>query len=235
MTKRSPFRYFKTSPEIIRLAVRVYVCFPISHRNVEDLPHERGIDMGHDSIRFRWNGFGPLSASEIRQKRVSRMWCHLNWRRHLDEVFVKVNGGRHCLWRAVDHEGEVLESYVSKRHDRTAALSFLKKAMKRSGKPEVIVTYKLRSYGAAMQVIGNSARQKTDRWKNNRAENSHLPFRRRERAMHSFRPMQNLQKFLFVHASIFNHFNQDRSLSKRCHFKLNRTVALAAWRGLSTA
>lgn len=107
--------------------------------------------------------------------------------------------------------------------------------MKRSGKPEVIVTDKLRSYGAAMQVIGNSARQKTGRWKNNRAENSHLPFRRRERAMHSFRRMQNLQKFLFVHASIFNHFNQDRSLSKRCLFKLNRTVALAAWRGLSTA
>lgn len=163
------------------------------------------------------------------------MRCHSNWRWHLDEVFVKINGERHYLWRAVDHEGEVLESYVTKRRDRTAALKFMKKAMKRYGNPEVVVTDKLRSYGAAMKVIGNVTRQETGRWKNNRAENSHLPFRRRERAMHRFRRMRSLQKFVFIHASVSNHFNQGRSLSQRCHFKLNRTAALAEWRGLCAA
>ena len=235
MKKRSPFRYFKTSPEIIRLAVMLYVRFPLSLRNVEDLLHERGIDVSHETIRFWWNRFGPMFAAEIRRKRIGGMRCYSNWQWHLDEVFVKINGERHYLWRAVDHEGEVLESYVTKRRDRVAAHKFLKKAMKRHGQPEIVVTDKLRSYGAAMKGIGNAARQQTGRWKNNRAENSHLPFRRRERAMHRFRRMRSLQKFVSVYASVFNHFNQDRSLSKREHFKLNRNAALAEWRGLCAA
>ena len=115
------------------------------------------------------------------------MRAYSNWQWHLDGVFVKINGEMHYLWRAVDHEGEVLESYVSKRRDRKAALKSLKKAMKSYGQPEVVVTDKLRSYGAAMKVIGNADRQETGRWVNNRAENSHLPFRRRERAMLRFR------------------------------------------------
>ncbi|CUH65120.1 Integrase core domain protein [Thalassovita autumnalis] len=208
----------------------MYVRFPLSLRNVEDLLHERGIDVSHETIRFWWNRFGPLFASEIRKRRVYQMRSHSNWRWHLDEVFVKINGEQHYLWRAVDHEGEVLESYVTKRRDRAAAYKFLRKAMKRYGHPEVVVTDKLRSYGAAMKVIGNASRQETGRWKNNRAENSHLPFRRRERAMHRFRRMRSLQKFVSIHASVFNHFNQERSLSKRDHFKLNRAAALAEWR-----
>ena len=207
MTKRSPFRYFKTSPEIIRLAVLMYVRFPLSLLNVEYLLHERGVDVSHETIRFWWNRFGPLFAAEIRRKRASRMRCYSNWQWHTDDVFVKINGVQHYLWRAVDHEGEVLESYVTKRRDRTAALKFLKKAMKRYGQSEVVVTDKLCSYGAAMKVIGNATRQETGRWKNNRAENSHLPFRRRERAMHRFRRMRSLQKFISVHASVLNHFN----------------------------
>ena len=123
----------------------------------------------------------------------------------MDEVFVKINGATHYLWRAVDHEGEVLESYVTKRRDRKAALKFLTKAMKRYGRPEVVVTDKLRSYGAAMKVIGNTDRQETGRWLNNRAENSHLPFRRQERAMLRFRQMRCLQKFAAVHSSVHNH------------------------------
>lgn len=202
---------------------------------MEDLLHERGIDISHETVRFWWNRFGPLFTAEIRKKRASQMRAYSNWQWHLDEIFVKINGETHYLWRAVDHGGEVLESYVTKRRDRTAALKLLKKAMKRYGQPEVIVTDKLRSYGAAMKVIGNVARQETGRWKNNRAENSHLPFRRRERAMHRFRRMRSLQKFVSVHASIFNHFNQDRSLSQRRHFKLNRTAALAEWRCLCAA
>ena len=210
MTKRSPFRYFKTSPEVIRLAVMMYIRFPLSLRNVEDLLHERGIDISHEAVRFWWNRFGPMFAAEIRRNRASRMRTHSNWRWHLDEVFVKINGETHYLWRAVDHEGEVLESYVTKRRDRKAALKFIRKSMKRYGNPAVIVTDKLRSYGAAMKVIGNASRQETGRWQNNRAENSHLPFRRRERAMLRFRQMRSLQKFVAVHSSIHNHFNQER-------------------------
>ncbi len=148
---------------------------------------------------------------------------------------MKINGKTHYLWRVVDDEGEVLESYVTKRRDRRVALKFLRKSMKRCGPPNIIVTDKLRSYGAAMKVIGNAKRQHTGRWLNNRAENSHLPFRRRERAMLRFRQMQSLQKFVTVHASIQNHFNQQRHLYSRNNFKTNRTTALAEWRGLCAA
>ena len=156
MIKPNLFRYFKTSPEIIRLAVMMYVRFPLSLRNVEDLLHERGIDVSHETVRFWWNRFGPIFASEIRRKRSNRMRFHSNWQWLLDEVFVKINGVTHYLWRAVDHEGEVPESYVTKRRDRKAALRFLRKSMKRFGQPHIIVTDKLRSYGAAMKVIGNA-------------------------------------------------------------------------------
>ena len=127
MTKRDPFKYFHSSPEIIRLAVMMYMRFPLSLRNVEDLLHERGIDISHETVRFWWNRFGPVFAAEIRRKRVQQMRWYSNWQWHLDEVFVKIGSERHYLWRAVDHEGEVLESFVTKRRDRNAALKFLKK------------------------------------------------------------------------------------------------------------
>ena len=286
----------------------MYIRFPLSLRNVEDLLHERGIEISHETVRFWWNRFGPMFAADIRKKRVQQLRAHSNWRWHLDEVFVKINGETHYLWRAVDHEGEVLESYVTKRRDRKAALKFLRKSMKRFGKPEIIVTDKppsvvscaaglrwhdplplascgsrrrpeagdrgalwvwesyvtkrrdrkaalkflrksmkrfgkpeiivtdkLRSYGAAMKVIGNADRQETGRWLNNRVENSHQPFRRRERAMLRFRRMRSLQKFASVHSSIHNHFNQERALYSRSNFKLNRAAALAEWRDLCAA
>ena len=231
MIKRSPFRYFKTSPEIIRLAVMYYVRFPLSLRNVEDLLHERGIDISHETVRFWWQRFGPMFASEIKKRRIEGMKSS-RWRWHLDEVFVKIGGKQHYLWRVVDHEGEVLESYVTKKRDKKAALKFLRKAMRKHGNPKVIVTDKLRSYGAALKEIGGIDRQETGRWYNNRAENSHLPFRRRERAMLRFRRMRSLQKFASVHASVSNHFNQQRHLYSRDNFKLNRTAALAEWRQL---
>ena len=210
MTKLNPFWYFRTSPEIIRLAVMMYVRFPLSLRNVEDLLHERGIDISHETVRFWWNRFGPMFAAEIRRKRVEGMRAHSNWQWHLDEVFVKINGETHYLWRAVDHEGEVLESYVTKRRDRKAALKFIRKSMKRFGQPQIIVTDKLKSYGAAMKALGNAGRQETGRWLNNRAENSHLPFRRRERAMQRFRRIRSLQKFAAVHSSVHNHSHGER-------------------------
>ena len=128
-----------------------------------------------------------------------------------------------------------MESYVTKTRDKKAALRFLKKAMRKNGRTEVLVTDKLRSYGAALKELGADARQENGRWLNNRAENSHLPFRRRERAMLRFRHMRSLQKFASVHASVSNHFNQERSLSRRPHFKAKRAAALTEWRGLCAA
>mgnify|MGYP000854729478 FL=1 len=235
MKNHNPFRYFKTSPEIIRLAVMMYVRFPLSLRNVEDLLHERGIDICHETVRYWWNRFGPLFAREIRKKRHHPSPNYANWKWHLDEVFVKINGELHYLWRAVDHEGEVLESIVTKRRDRKAALAFLKKLMKRYGRPQIIITDRLRSYRAAMKIIGNEARQEVGRWKNNRCENSHLPFRRRERAMLKFRLERSLQKFVSIHASVFNHFNKERHLNSRDTFKVQRNAALVEWQQLCAA
>ena len=129
----NPFRYYKTSPDVIRVAVMMYVRFPLSLRQVEDLLHERGIDISYETVRVWWNRFGPMFAAEIRKKRSASMRGSPQWRWHLDEVLVRVNGETHYLWRAVDHEGEVLEAFVTKRRDRKAALRFLKKAMKRYG------------------------------------------------------------------------------------------------------
>ncbi|MEO0548295.1 MAG: IS6 family transposase [Pseudomonadota bacterium] len=232
---KNPFGYFKTSREIIQLAVMMYVRFPLSLRNVEDLLHERGIDICHESVRMWVDRFGPMFAGKIRTKRASHMCQHTKWQWHLDEVFVKTNGVQHYLWRAVDHEGEVLESYVAKTRDKQAAITFLKKAMKRYGNPQVVVTDQLRSYGAAMEEIGNVDRQEVGRHLNNRAENSHLPFRRRERAMSTFRRMSNLQKFVSTHASLHNHFNLDRHTNRRQTFKSQRNAALLEWRALLAA
>ena len=233
MPQRSPFGYFKTSPEIIRLAVMMYVRFPLSLRNVEDLLHERGIEISHETVRFWWNRFGPILASEIRKRRVEGMRSS-GWRWHLDEVFVKINGQQHYLWRAVDHEGEVLENFVTKKRDKKAALKFLKKSLKRHGRAEELGTDRLRSYGAALKELGISDRQETGRWANNRAENSHQPFRRRERVMLRFRRMRSLQKFASVHAAVSKHFNQERHLYSRENFKLKRAMALNEWRQLAS-
>ena len=225
----NPFRYFNSSPEVIRSAVMLYVRYPLSLRQVEDLLFERGIDICHETVRYWWNRFGPLFAAERRIDR--RNWS--NWRWHLDEVFVRINGETHYLWRAVDHEGEVLEVYATKRRDHRAALEFLKRAMKRYGRPASIVTDRLKSYRAAMKVIGNEGCQETRRWLNNRAENSHQPFRRREGAMARFRDIKTLQKFASIHASIYNHFNHQRHLNRRDTFKQARATALAEWRQLA--
>ena len=147
-------------------------------------------------------------------------------------MYVKVNGEMRYLWRVVNHEGEILESYVTKTRDKSAALAFIKRALKRHGSPAAIVTDGLRSYPAAMRDLGNLERQEMGRWKNNRAENSHLPFRRRERAMLRFRRMKTLQKFVSVHANVHNHFNTERHLIDRPTYKLLRSAALAEWRGL---
>jgi putative transposase len=148
---------------------------------------------------------------------------------------VEIKGETHYLSRTMDHEGEVLETFVTKRRDREAALKFLRKSMKRYVQPEVLVTDRLRSYGATMKVVGNIWKQEKGRWLNNRAVNSHLPFRRRERAMLRSRQMRCLQKFADFHSSVHNHFNQEHYLHSRDNFKLNRAAALTEWRGLGAA
>ena len=142
----NPFRYFNSSPEIMRLAVMMYVKYPLSLRNVEDLLSERGIDISHETVRFWWNRFGPMFAAEIRKRRVARMLGCTQWRWHLDEVFVKINGKLRDLWRAIDHEGEVLETVVTTQRDKHAALKFLKRIMKKYGRPKMVVTDGLCSY-----------------------------------------------------------------------------------------
>jgi putative transposase len=174
-----------------------------------------------------------MFAGEIRRKRVQHMRAFTHWKWHLDEVYVKINGEMNYLWRAVDHEGEVMESYVTKTRDKAAALKVIKKAMKRHGGPRAVVTDGLRSYAAAMKVIGNSDRQEMGRWLNNRAENSHQPLRRRERAMARFRRMKTLQKFSAVHAQVHNHFSQERHLVSREIYRQRRSAALAEWRSLA--
>jgi putative transposase len=155
------------------------------------------------------------------------MRAYSNWQRHLDEVFVKINGETHYLWRAVDHEGDVLKCCVTKRRDRKAAFKLARKTMKRHGRSDVFVTDKLPSYGAATKAIGNADRQETGHQLNNRAENSRQPFRRRERAMLRFRPMRGSQGYTAVHASVHTHFNAERHLCSRLNFKLNRAAAIA--------
>jgi putative transposase len=217
----SPFRYFNSSPEVIRLVVLMYVRFPLSLRNVEDLLFERGIDICHETVRMWWNRFGPLFASDIRRQRVSRMRGFRHWRWHMDEMYVKLNG-------------EMVYLYITKTRDKDAALTFMKKALKRHGSPEKVTTDGLRSYRAAMKDLGNADKQEVGRWANNRVENSHLPFRRRERAMLRFRQMKTLQKFASVHAGIHNHFNLERHLIDRQTYKDRRSAALAEWQVLAS-
>jgi putative transposase len=195
-----PFRYFNSSPEVIRLVVMMYVRYPLSLRNVEDLLAERGIDISHETVRFWWNRFGPMFAAEIRKRRVAHMRSYPQWRWHLDEVFVKINE---------------------------------KRIMKKYGRPQKIVTDRLRAYSAAMKEIGAAGRHEVGGRLNNRAENSHQPFRRRERAMQRFRSMKTLQKFSSVHAQVQNHFNQERHLITRQVYKQRRSIALAEWRALA--
>ena len=150
----NPFRYFNSSPEVIRLAVLMYVKYPLSLRNVEDLLAERGIDISHETVRFWWNRFGPMFAAEIRKRRIAHVRGYPQWRWHLDEAFVKVNGKLRYLWRAVDHEGEVFEAVVTAKRDKAAALKFLKRIMKKYGRPRRSSPTGFALIPAAMKEIG---------------------------------------------------------------------------------
>nr|WP_241765249.1 transposase [Hyphomonas beringensis] len=179
--------------------------------------------------------FGTHFAHKTRRRRSERLIQSSQWQWHLDKVFVKIRCQTNRLWRAVDHEGEVLESFVTKTRDKASVLRFMRKAMKRYSNPKVVVTGKCPSYRAARNMIGSERRQETGRHLNNHAENSHLPFRRRERAMSRFRQMRSLQKFASIHSSVYNHFNHRRNIESRARFKSLRDAALLEWRELIAA
>ncbi len=218
-------------PAIIRHAVWLYLRFSLSYRDVEDLLAERGVDVSYETVR-RWVlKFGVLFARELRQRRprTSSQW-------HLDEVVVVIGGKRFFLWRAVDDEGEVLDLLVQRRRDKTAAVTFLRKLLKKQGyAPDVIVTDKLRSYGAAKAQIGLSARHKQGLRQNNRAENSHQPTRRRERKMQRFKSPGAAQRFLAAHAAVYNTFNLQRHLISRRTLRLFRANAMKQWQAATAA
>ena len=218
-------------PDIIRHAVWLYLRFTLSFRDVEDLLAERGLDVSYETVR-RWVlKFGPLFAQELRRRRhrPTAQW-------HLDEMAVRIGGRQFWLSRVVDDEGEVLDLLVQRRRDAKAAAKLMRKLLKKQGfAPKTLVTDRLRSYGAAKAQLGLSARHEQGLRKNNRAENSHLPVRRRERKMQRFKSPGSAQRFLSVHAAVQNTFNIQRHLVSRATLRALRGEALQNWRAATTA
>ena len=216
-------------PVVIRHAVWLYARFTLSYRDVEDLLAERGLDVSYETVR-RWVlKFGPWFARELRRRRPRPPG-------HLDEMAVMIAGRRFWLWRAVDDEGEVLDLLVQRWRDKAAAVKLMRKLLKKQGfAPDVLVTDKLRSYGAAKSAMGLSARHEQGLRMNNRAENSHQPTRRRERKMQRFKSAGSAQRFLSVHAAVQNAFNIQRHLTSRHTFRVLRDEALRTWRAATAA
>ena len=212
-------------PSVIQHSVWLYLRFTLSYRDVEELLVERGLDVSYETIR-RWVlKFGTTFARRLRRRRPrpSSRW-------HLDEMVVRIGGKRMYLWRAVDDEGEVLDVLVQRRRDKSAARKLMRKLLKKHGfAPTVIVTDKLRSYASAFRDIGLSARHEQGLRKNNRAENSHLPVRRRERKLQRFKSPGSAQRFLSSHAAVYNTFNLQRHLISRRTLRIFRAEATDQW------
>jgi putative transposase len=200
--------------------------FTLSFRDVEDLLAERGIAVSYETAR-RWvNHFGPIVATELRRRRPRP---HSVW--HLDEVYLKIDGQMVYLWRAVDAEGEVLDVLVQSKRNKHAALKLMRKLLRKYAVvPERLVTDELRSYGAATLALGIDHLHDRGRWKNNRAENSHQPTRRRERKMQRFKSAGSAQKFLSIHAAAYNTFNVQRHLASAQSHRALRAAAMNTWR-----
>ena len=217
---------YRFPPEIIHQSIWLYLRFTLSFRDVEDLLAERGIVVSYETVR-RWvNHFGPLIARHLRNRRPRphRIW-------HLDEVYLKIDGRMVYLWRAVDAEGEVLDVLVQSKRNKHAALKLMRKLLKKYGFiPDRLVTDDLRSYGAAARELRIDSRHERGRWKNNHAENSHQPTRRRERKMQGFKSPGSAQRFLSAHAAVYNTFNVQRHLTTSQTHRTLRSEAMSAWR-----
>ena len=229
--KKISYSGYRFPPSIIQHAVWLYFRFSLSFRDVEDLLAERGIDVSYETVRRWCLKFGPLYAWSLRRSRPRP-----GGRWHLDEMFVSINGERVYFWRAVDSEGEVLEVLVQRRRNKKAAKKLLRKLLKKQGfVPTSIVTDKLRSYGAALSELGLSDRHETGGRKNNRAENSHKPARRRERVMQRFKSPGSAQRFLSTHAAVYNIFNFQRHLISRKTYRKFRAEATTQWHQATAA
>jgi putative transposase len=224
MTKIS-YGGYRFPPEIIQQAIWLYIRFTLSFRDVEDLLAERGILVSYESVR-RWvNHFGPMIAADLRKRRPKP---HTIW--HLDEVYLKIDGRMVYLWRAVDAEGEVLDVLVQTNRNKRAALKLMRKLLKKYGfVPDKLITDELRSYAAAAGHLGIAKRHERGRWRNNRAENSHQPTRRRERKMQGFKSVGSAQRFLSVHAAAQNTFNVQRHLTSARTHRAFRASAMHTW------
>ncbi len=213
-------------PEIIQQAIWLYLRFALTFRDVEDLLAERGIAVSYETVR-RWvNHFGPRIAAGLRKRRPRP---YTTW--HLDEVYLKIDGRMVYLWRVVDAEGEVLDVLVQSKRNKSAALKLMRKLLKKYAYvPERLVTDDLRSYSAAARDLGVESRYERGRWKNNRAENSHQPTRRREHKMQRFKSPGSAQKFLAIHAAVYNTFNVQRHLTPAQTHRTLRAAAMSTWR-----
>ena len=219
------YRRHRFPPSIIQHAIWLYLRFTLSYRDAEDLLADRGLDLSYETVR-RWVlKFGPAVARRLRERRPrpSDRW-------HLDEMIVRIAGKHMYLWRAVDREGEILDMLVQCRRDKRAALRLMRKLLRKQGfAPKLLVTDKLGSYGAALRHFHLTCPQEQGIRKNNRAENSHQTVRRRECKMQRFKSAGSAQRFLSIHAAVYNTFNLQRHLISRSTLRIFRTEATAQW------
>ncbi|MET8538699.1 IS6 family transposase [Streptomyces sp. NPDC005065] len=225
------YKGFRFPAEVISHAVWLYHRFPLSFREVEELLLVRGVVVSHETIRQWCDQFGPQYAAGLRRRRPQ---AGDKW--HLDEVFIKVNGGRQYLWRAVDQDGNVLDILVQSKRDAKAAKRFMAKLMKKQRRvPRVLVTDKLRSYGVAHRELMSSVEHRSHKGLNNRAENSHQPTRQRERAMKYFRSPDAAQKFLAVFSQISPHFRPRRHLMTAPGYRAEMRHRFTTWNQITGA
>jgi putative transposase len=225
------YRRHRFPPVVIQHAVWLYLRFTLSYRDVEDLLAERGLDLSYETIRSWVLKFGPAIARRLRRRR-----CRPSDRWHLDEMVIRIAGKRLYLWRAVDHEGEVLDMLVQRRRDTQAALRLMRKLLKKQGfAPKLLVTDKLRSYSAAFRHLRLSCPHEQGLRRNNRAENSHQAVRRRERKMQRFKSARSAQRFLSMHAAVHNTFNLQRHLVSRSTLRIFRADAANQWQNAVAA
>jgi len=226
MNKSKLYKRYRFPAEIIQYTVWLYYRFNLSHRDIEDLLAKRGINVTYEAIRLCCNKFGPRYASRL--KKTHRGYGDTFF---IDEVFVKIGGKQHYLSRAVDQDGEVVDVFLQKRRDSVAAKRFFKRLLRKyRDEPRKIVTDKLRSYGVAHRELIPDTIHDTSRYANNRAELSHQTTRVRERGMRKFKSLQQAQRFLNVHAAIYNLFNLSRHLISAKNYRLLRLRAFASWK-----
>jgi putative transposase len=224
---RNPlYRRHRFPAEVIAYAVWLYFRFPLSLRMVEDMLAARGIIVSHQTVRLRAEKFGRHFASNIR-KRSAGKW-------YLDEVVITIGGRKHWPWRAVDQDGFVLDVLVQSRRDARAAKRLMRKLLKGQGcSPCVMITDKLRSYGAAKRDIMPSVEHRSHKGLNNRAENSHQPIRRGERIMRRFKSPRQLQRFVSIHDPIANLFHFPRNDIPSHHYRELRETAMQMWSAIA--